>query len=302
MSYFEPEEPVEAVETTDSTPETDQAVDATPSEPVEGAPEVDAATPEAAGQEAATDGAYDLDGVAFNGLSKEQVEALTRGTSLNKDYTQGKQKLGDDVRTFNRAVRSAQTNPMELRKYFTPEHLIRALGYDPSQTSRAPGTAHTTNTGAVDYTKFEPEAAAVFKNQQTAIDQLTKANGQLQERLGGYDERFNSADNDKNQATLETEVQGAMGKFPILNQDSYKDYNRQLILMKIAANPERSAMDIANEVSKVWASGKTPVDGPAPRKRVVGPGGSVPLKPSMPKTFAEGSRAASARFGVTHRE
>jgi len=304
MSYFgdEGETPDVVEEPTDSVIESDQPAELPTSDPVEGAPVVDAATPDVVEPVAASDGVYDLDGVQFNGLSKDQVDAITRGASLNKDYTQGKQKLGDDIRAFNGAVRNAQTNPMELRKYFNPEHLIRALGYDPSKLSNAPGSAPATPAGEVDYTKFEPEAAAVFKQQQTAIDQLSKANQQLQERIGGFSERFNSVDNDKNQAALETEVQDAMGKFPILNQANYKAYNRKLILMQIAAQPERSAMEVANEISQTWASDKTPMAGPAPRKRVVGPGGSVPLAPTANKTFDEGGRAAAARFGVPYQE
>jgi len=263
-------------------------------EPVEG---VEVATPEVA-----TEGTYDLDGVQFQGLTKEQTEALSRGVSLNKDYTQGKQKLSEEIKDFNSAVNTARTDPIELRKYFTPEHLIRALGYDPARAAGA--TAPTApNAGQIDYTKFEPEAAAVFQKQQSAIEQLTASNKELQGQIGGFNNRFQAGDNERDRAAIETEVGDAMSKFPILNQGEYKDYNRQLILMKIAANPALTAVEIANDVSKVWASGKKPVGGVAPSQtKVVGPGGSVPLAPNQSKTYDEADKSAHGRFGITVRE
>jgi len=308
MSYFEAD-PVEAEESVDSGAVDDQAGDdigsiTTPSDRIaeqEGVPTEAEATPEATEQAVATDGTFDLDGVQLTGLTKEQSEALSRGVSLNKDYTTGKQQLADDVRNFNTALQTAQTNPAELRKYFSQEHLIRALGYDPSRMTQNQQTTPA-NTGGVDYSKFEPEAAAVFKQQQQAIDQLTQANQQLHARQGQYDQRFQTADNDKLVGEMDTEVASAMDKFPILNQEGYKDYNRQLILTKIAATPNRSALEIANEISQVWSNGKTPTGGTPKAQKVVGVGGSVPLAPRQPKTFEDGAKSASSRFGVAYRE
>lgn len=290
-----------AAEGTDSTTAEEQPQEA---QPADSKPEGEQTGSEApfTGKEAKKDeqaapaaGEFDLGGgQKIKGLSPEQIKSLEGGFLRNKDYTQKLQKFHSEYKRFEGVVQAAQQNPLELRKYFSPAHLRAALG-----EQATPQTPHqpVQGDGKDEFAQFEPEAANILRSYKQEISGLKEQLGQALGQINQFGQKFETADQQQAQQALDSEVGQAMTQFPVLNQGQYKDYNRQLILMKIAANPNRSALEIAHEIAETWASGATPTATPASTK-VIGPGASVPLAPKRPKTMEEADRQAHARLGA----
>jgi len=293
------EQDIEATETTDSAEQAEQPEETAPDSEGEGEATEVADSPDEASKAEATATEFDLDGVKFGGLTKQQVEALKRGVALNKDYTTKTQKLAAERKALDSTYQELQSNPLKLREYFTPEHLMFALGLDPRQrTNAAPATGAQAPAGQDKFEKFEPDAAALLREYDSGIQEARREIQGLKAKLGEFDGRFKQTDAVQMQASLEKEVTDALSHYPILNSEKHRAYNRQLILMKIAASPERSAIEVAEEISKIAAiSGAPPVSNN--KTRVVGPGTSVPLGPKAPSSFDDAEKASHARFGTT---
>jgi len=246
-----------------------------------------------------TDTDFDLDGVKFEGLTTEQIEALGRGVALNKDYTTKTQKLAVERQDLDNTYKELQTNPLKLREYFSPEHLMHALGMNPNQRNVAP-TAPNAPAGKDKFEAFEPEAANLLREYDQGIQEARREIQGLRAKFGEFDNRFQKTDDANAQVEIEKEVGDALTHYPALNNENTRAYNRQLILMKIAATPTRSAMDIADEISKFAPAARTATAPVSNNKtRVVGPGASVPMGPKTPSTFDEAEQSSHARFGTT---